>query len=305
MNNGWKAFLTAFKNVYQYWQLLLITWLITLIPAFCFTLIPAASLFPYSYNPIISQVADGVDGWQVIETFLNPLSPSNAEDDITPTDFNTQRQFLAMGSIIFACVFPLVTLSTAFLRGGILATYAKQPNPFAIKYFLKACWHWFGVFILQNILQILSLLLIFGPLIAISIAMATYLGAITLWLTLPILCFSLIFWLAQWELTAALAINNNNRNIFQAAIQTVVYLIKSPLTWLSLYIPSLILLLLGHVIYRYGVRPIFPLNGWILLLIIQQLFILWRLIIRLVRYAGNLIIVKQAPPLIEKSATIN
>ena len=303
MNNGWQTFITSFKTVCQYWQLVLIVWVINLIPAFCLTLIPAASLFPYSYNPIISQVADGVDGWQVMETLLSPLTPSNTEDEITPTDFDIQRQFLAMGSIIFACILPLAGLSTAFLRGGLLATYTNQPKAFSMRYFLSNCWHWFGVFIVQNILQILSLLIIFGVFI-ISVTMATYLGTITFWFTLPIICCLLVCWLAQWELTAALAINNNNHNIFQATIQATIYLLKVPLTWLSLYIPTLILLLLGHGVYRYGLRPAFPLNGWMLLLTIQQLFILWRLTLRLVRYAGNLIIIKQTHPLIENSVII-
>jgi hypothetical protein len=83
------------------------------------------------------------------------------------------------------------------------------------------------------------------------------------------------------------AVVEGTQNVFQAFAGALRFVFRHALPVAGLY--GLALLLLGtlHVLFRQGLMPRLPLDWWLLVLLVQQLFILARLWARLVRLAGG------------------
>lgn len=260
------------RRASHYRPLLLIAFLANLLTAVPFTLFPAWNLLQATDRPALRAAADGIDFWQLTELMFNP-------DAVSTLGLN-----LLTLTFIPLVAWPL----TAFLKGGILLTYAEAPASFQWRRFGWGCRHWFGSFLLQGLLQILAFFLILLPLVFLAIFLVATLGR---WLTYPLALLLLLLyllWLILMEYTAILAVAQNRRNIFATFAGAIGLLFKRPLPILALYLPALLLLALLHVLYRSGIRPLLPLHWWPLVLLVQQSFILARLLLRLGRWAGGM-----------------
>jgi hypothetical protein len=267
--------ITGLRLAYHYRPLLLIAFLANLLTAVPFTLLPAWNLLQATDRPALRAAADGIDFWQITEVMFSPDAAS------------------ALGLNLLLALIPLVAWPlTAFLKGGILLTYAEAPAPFRWPRFWWGCRRWFGPFLTQGLLQFLALILLLIPLVTLAIYLITTLGR---WLTYPLALLLLLLyllWLILMEYTAILAVANNRRNIFATFAGAIGLLFRRPLPILALYLPALLLVALLHVLYRGGIRPLLPLHWWPLVLLVQQSFILARLLLRLGRWAGGMAIVQ-------------
>ena len=77
------------------------------------------------------------------------------------------------------------------------------------------------------------------------------------------------------------------RNIFGAFGQAIRFIFRNLLAVAGLYDLTLLLLLLLYILYHWALRPHLPLSWWLLVLVVQQAFVLTRLWTRLIRLAGS------------------
>jgi hypothetical protein len=183
-------------------------------------------------------------------------------------------------------VIPLLSwFPSSFLTGGVLLTYIESPEKFSWRRFLWGCWHWFGAFLLINMVlgivtQALTGILLFGIGFAFS-----KVGGWVNWITIPIFILIITLWLITLEYTRLLAVSNNTRNVFKTLGSAIGLLFHRLPVLLGLYALSLLTLFLVHIIFRPLLLSEF-LSWGLLYFIVSQLFIATRLSTRLVRWAG-------------------
>jgi len=135
------------------------------------------------------------------------------------------------------------------------------------------------------------------PAIGAAAVAAATVGGWLAWVIVPVLILVVVLWLALTEYTRVVAVvegaaslpfvREGTQNVFQAFAGALRFVFRHPLPVAGLY--GLALLLLGtlHVLFRQGLMPRLPLDRWLLVLLVQQAFILARLWARLVRLAGG------------------
>jgi hypothetical protein len=183
----------------------------------------------------------------------------------------------------------LAWLPSSFFAGGTLLTYVEAPQEFSWRRFLWGCWHWFGAFLLINmLLGIVTQMLVIILLIGIGFAFSTVGGWVN-WITIPIFVLILTAWLAILEYTRLLAVSSNTRNTFHSLRNAIGLVFHHPLALMGLYALSLLTLLLTHLIFRPLLLSEFV-SWWPLYLIVSQIFVAARLSTRLARWAGAALI---------------
>lgn len=279
--NGWRAFLRGVSLVLRYPQTWLLLFVANLFPALLLAAVPALSLTSgLARRPVIQDVADGVDAWFVLENSMSGLAQMALG---APVEASGGVSLNLLAVLLLLASLPLAAwLLPAFLEGGVLHTFL-QAGPFRWRAFLRACWHWWGVFILLAAVQGLATIFVLAPLVLFAAAAG---GAA--WLLLPVLALAVALGLALMEYTRILAVARDTRNPFQAfgmAVRFVFDRRRRPAVFV-LYLVSLLLVALLHTLYRLGLMPLLPLEWWLLVLVVQQSFILLRLGSRLARLAG-------------------
>jgi hypothetical protein len=283
--NGLQAFLTGLARFPRYPQLLFSAYAFNLLSALLLLLIPAFFLLKPAQYTTIQTAADGIDTWLVTELMMSTTTYSALQglSETLPPDWLGQSILVIVGTLL---AIPLLSwLPSSFLAGGTLLTYVEAPQEFSWRRFLWGCWHWFGSFLLINMLlgfvtQVLVILLLTGIGFAFSST-----GGWSNWITIPIFVLIMVPWLAILEYTRLLAVSNNTRNTFQALWKAIRLVFRRPLALMGLYALSLLTLLLMHIIFRPLLLSKF-ISWWPLCLIISQIFIVFRLSTRLVRWAG-------------------
>jgi len=185
-------------------------------------------------------------------------------------------------------------LTDTFLAGGLLSIFAASPKPFRMTYFLRSCWHWFGVFILLSGIQIVATLSLFGIGAGLSAVLIILRWQWPVWILLPVLVLVWLLLVAIFELTRVSAVVNQTRRIIPALREALRLVERRPLALALLY--GLTFLGLGclRVMYRRGVRPALPSGWWWpIALLLQQAYVLVRLWTRLARTAGAIAASKQ------------
>ena len=283
--NGLQAFLTGLTRSARYPQLLFSAYVFNLLSALLLLLLPAFFLLKPAQYTTIQTAADGIDTWLVTELMLSTTTYPALQglSETLPPDWMPQSILVIAGTLL---VIPLLSwLPSSFLAGGTLLTYVEAPEEFSWRRFLWGCWHWFGTFLLINMLlgfvtQVLVILLLIG----IGFAFSSIGGWVN-WITIPIFVLVIIPWLAILEYTRLLAVSSNTRNTFQTLWKAIGLVFRRPLALMGLYALSLLTLVLTHIIFRPLLLSEF-ISWWPLYLIVSQIFIMARLSTRLVRWAG-------------------
>jgi apolipoprotein N-acyltransferase len=190
----------------------------------------------------------------------------------------------------------LAWVPASFLSGGLLLTYVEalrpgmhnqQPRPFHWRRFAWGCWHWWGTFLLWGAIQALAFLGVMVPAIVLGAGAVAAAGRWLAWIVAPLLGLLAILGLMLVEWTRILAVVDGTRNLFRAFGQAGRFVFRHPLAVSGLYGLSLLLVGAVHAVYRLGLMPLLPLDWWLLVLLVQQTFILARLGTRLARLAGG------------------
>lgn len=286
--NGWRALLRGISLVLRYPQTWLLLFVANLLPALLLAALPALTLASdLARRPVIQDAADGVDAWLVLESSMAGLAQMALGAPVEASG----SPWGVLGVLFLLAGLPLAAwLLPAFLEGGVLHTFL-QAGSFRWRAFLRACWHWWGVFLLLAAVQGLATIFVLAPLVLFAGAA----GGLA-WLLLPVLALAVALGLALMEYTRILAVARDTRNPLQAfgvAVRFVFDRRRSPAVF-GLYILSLLLVALLHALYRLGVMPLLPLEWWLLVLAVQQSFILLRLGSRLARLAGASVLLRHA-----------
>jgi hypothetical protein len=294
--SGWTAFRVGLSRAVRYPWVLLILFATNLLGAVPLAALPAIGLASgLGHRPVIHQAADGVDPWMVIETMMAPVS-SMALGGQEQARLASQLQQATLLGLLTTLAIPIIAcLPAAFLSGGVLLTYAEaQPSPgerssppFRWRRFLWGCWHWFGGFLLLGVMQGLASSALFVPLIGAAAGGIALAGGWMAWIVGPVLACVAALWLALMEYTRIAAVIRGTRNVFRAFGDAVHFVFRSLSAVAGLYGLALLLLMALHALYRWGLMPNLPLERWLLVLVVQQGFVLVRLWARLVRWAGG------------------
>ena len=283
--NGLQAFLKGLAQSARYPQLLLSAYVFNLLSALLLLLIPAFLLIEPARYTAIQTAADGIDTWLVAELMMSTTTYPALQglSETLPPDWLGQSMLVIVGTLL---AIPLVSwLPSSFLAGGTLLIYIEAPQEFSWRRFLWGCWHWFGAFLLINmLLGFVTQILVAVMLIGIGFTFSTVGGWVN-WVTIPIFVLIMTAWLAILEYTRLLAVLSDTRNTLQTLWKAIGLLFRRPLTLMGLYAFSLLTLLLTHLIFRPLLLSEF-ISWWPLYLIISQVFIAARLSTRLVRWAG-------------------
>jgi hypothetical protein len=286
---GWSAFRRGLGLARRYPRLLVILYAANLLAALLLAALPALVLTQEAgHRPAIAEAADGLDAWLWIETLVQPQ---------TGQDLAEGTATAALLVLLLAVALPFAAwLPAAFLNGGLLLTYHEAPAEFRWRRFLWGGWHWWGTFLVLGLIQALGAVLTLGALAAVAALLAGLLGSWVVWPVAAaggLAAFLGLGW-AEWARIVAVA--EDTRNPLQALGRAARFLRRRPGPAAGLYGLSLLLAALLHAIYRLGLMPLLPLEKWLLVLAVQQSFVLGRLAIRLARLAGGTALLAQRPP---------
>jgi hypothetical protein len=280
---GMLAFRTGLARSLRYWPALGLSFAVNLLSAALLALLPAAGLWGASYRTPFRHTADGIDPWLVLETLMSAEVDSALDQ---PDPGSGLPQILLTGLVVIAAAAFLAWLTSAFLSGGFLVTYAESPQHVEWRRFLWACWQWFGAFLLLGIVQGVVVVVLGLPLALFVVALALgplrWLGAM-LGLLLAGLALA---GLALAEYAGAFMVLRNTRNPFAGIGHASRFLLQNPRRWMALYLLALLLLVVVNLIYHFGLSPFIPLAWWPLLLALRQVFVAARLWARTARWAG-------------------
>lgn len=293
--NSLEATRTGLERFLRYPQVLFCAYLLNLFSALLLVSVPALLLIGPAHYTSMAIAADGIDTWLVSELLLAMSTQPALQGLAAPVtpDWLSQGLFVA-ASILLIMPF-LVWLPGSFLAGGILLTYRESPTRFSWRRFLWGCWHWFGAFLLANLLLGVITQLLVGVLVTVASIASSTLGSFINWILILLLTLVIILWMIILEYTRLIAVDSDTRNIFRAFRDAVVLVFRRPLSVLSFYGLSLLTLLFTHWIFRSLLLSEFASWG-LIFFIVSQLFILARLAVRLMRWAG-------APSLFRESAS--
>lgn len=284
---AWNAFRNALSHTLRKWQLLPILLGVNFVLALGLTLLPASTLLGPAHRPAAAEAADGLDAWLVFEGLLGAQTEGVlVEEGVASLPEFIEEMLFVTG--ITGLALPVAAwLSGAFLSGGVLLTYVEADQPFRWRRFLWGSWHWFGAFLLLGILQVIGILVILLPLVFLVIS-ATLVGGWLVALALLLLLVVAVLGLAIVEYTRLIAVVRGTRNIFIALNRGILFVARQPLQVLLLY--GMALLLLGSIflLFRGAILPWVELDLWLLVLLLQETFLLTRLWARLVRLNGGL-----------------
>jgi hypothetical protein len=283
--NALQATRSGLERFMRYPQILISAYVLNLLSALLLVLVPALLLIGPAHYSVIATAADGIDTWLVTELLLT-ISTYPALQGLSgplAPDWLSQSLQVIVGVLLILPFF--VWLPASFFAGGTLLTYIEAPTKFSWQRFLWGCWHWFGAFLLANlILGIITQMLIGGLLTGIVIA-SSAIGSSINWITIPIFLLVVLLWLMTLEYTRLLAVHNNTRHMFKAFRSAVALVFHRPWALLGFYVLSLLVLLLTHLLFRTLLVSQFVSWG-LVFLIVSQFFIMARLSLRLIRWAG-------------------
>lgn len=283
--NSLQATRKGLERFLRYPQVLFCTYILNLLSALLLVSVPAVLLIKPAHYTSIAIAADGIDTWLVSELILSMSTHPALQGLAAPVtpDWLSQGLFVIAGILL---IMPfLVWLPGSFLAGGILLTYSEAPKTFSWQRFLWGCWHWFGAFLLANLLLGVITQILVGVLVTAASLAASALGSFINWILIPILTLVIVLWLMILEYTRLISVYSNTRNIFRAFRDAVVLVFRRPLHLLIFYGLSLLTLLFTHFIFRSLLLSDFASWG-LIFFIVSQFFILARLSLRLMRWAG-------------------
>jgi hypothetical protein len=302
--NGWHAFRRGLSLSLRYRQVVLVLFAVNLLSALLLAILPALALASGSgQRPAIREAADGVDAWFVLESMMSPLTSVAVEQDPAESGLG---QAALLGLLIAGALPLLAWLPATFLNGGMLLTYVEavrrkapgqDPPPFRPRRFLWGCWHWWGAFLLLGAVQGFAFVVIVVPSIIVGVLAVSAVGQWLAWVVVPLLGLLVVLGLVLVEWIRILAVVTGSRNLFRAFGRAVRFVFRHLLPVTGLYGLSLLLVAVLHAVYRLGLMPVLPLDWWPLVLLVQQTFILARLLTRVARLAGGVVLIAESAAL--------
>jgi hypothetical protein len=293
--NGWQALRAGLDRATRYWQVWMVLYAANFLGALLLAVLPALSIVSeLGHRGAIRQAADGLDAWYVLETLMSPGAvESLGQAGPQPGEVPFLQQALLIALFTLAVLPLLAWLPASFMSGGLLLTYASSPQPFGWRRFWWGCWHWLGTYLLLGLVQasVLMLTLILGAVLVIVALNASP------WLVAP-LCVALGLWLVAWlammELSRTAAVIAGTKNPFTALVGGLRFILRHPWPVVGLYALSVLSAVALHAVWRLGLTPHLRLEWWLPALLLQQLFLLARLGIRLVRIGGGVRLMEEA-----------
>lgn len=270
------------RRALRYWPVLLIWYIASLLVALTGAIFPAMALWEAADSALITQIADGVDAWMLVD-FVGMAASLQGADPASvalPDSLGYGIGALVWGFLLLPMLGAPVT---AFLYGGALLTYHEAPVQFDWRRFWWGCRHWFWGMMGLAVVQFVLFLGLFLPLAAGSWYLSSMVG---MWLAVILLALLLALWTVIFELARAQMIVQNTRNLFVGLGRAFGLIFKRPGLVFGVYVPSLLLLAVAHGVFRLGILPVVPFSVLIVALAAQQAFIILRLYLRAARLAA-------------------
>jgi hypothetical protein len=204
-----------------------------------------------------------------------------------------QGPWLALALLLVPVAWVMVRVITTMVEGGILAAYAREA-PLTARTFARACWRWFGSFLL---LALLAALLIGTLSLAVVVVVVL---ARMLWRPLGVVAMIvggvlIIAALIWFELARAAAVVKRDRHVLRALRQAARAAIQRPLPLVTLTVVTLAL----RIGIAFGSRLIankLPFSWWLATLAVQQILQVAMVGLMLVRRAGEVGLAAQVAP---------
>lgn len=285
---GWSAFRRGLALARRYPLLLGLLYAANLLAALLLAALPALVLSQEAgHRPAIAEAVDGLDAWLFVETLAQPPEGQDLTQGVATA---------VLLGLFIALILPFAAwLPAAFLNGGLLLIYHEAPRPCRWRQFLWGGWHWWGAFLTLGLVQALGGVLILGVAAVAAALLSALLGAWAAWFAALLGGLAALLGLGWLEWARILAVAEDERNPFLALGRAARFLLRRPLPVAGLYGLSLLLAGLLHAVYRLGLLPLLPPQPWLLVLAVQQTFVLGRLAIRLARLAGGLALAGDRP----------
>lgn len=305
--NGWQAIRIGLRRALAHPGLSAIVFGLNLLSALGLALLPAGVLAQaLGQRSALHAAADGVDMGLVVDALTTSLVDATLATESAAPELARMVPLLLLAGVLVSLALPVVAwLTTAFLSGGIVLTYAEAADGLRPRRFLWGCWHWFGSFLLLGLVQAALSAVVILP---IGLGLLT-LGMATgrpLWITLALLALAIAVFGAVFELARVVAVVQDTRHIIRALASAVRLLVRQAGPLWAVYGLASAALAGLYALHSLAIMPRLPLRSWLLAAAIQQAVILLSIWVRLARLAGSTALTAAqlragAPPLTEPS----
>ena len=246
-----------------------LSYVLTTLPALLLALLTALGWLPLTRYPVFAHLLET----RSLDAMLNfaMLEMKNAS-----LPWGTLALLLALP------VWVLVRLIWTWLEGGTLTEYAAVQS-LSWGAFARAGWRWFGVFLALNLIGAVLVVTIGGA--ALLLAIGAYMLAPALGWATGVAGLVVAGLIATWiEIARAVALTQNERRVFHALGGAARALFRQVAPFAALVGAGLALYGLLFLVHRWFM-DILPLHWWLPTLLIQQVYTIVRLGIRLTRQA--------------------
>ena len=282
--NGLDAFRIGLSRAARHREVLGILVAVSLLTALVAVAPAAVAWVGAAHRPAARHLVDGVEAWMIIDALSTP--PVD-EGTAAFAGEGTQRTLLL--ALVTVVVLVLLTwLSSAFLGGGVLRTYAESDH-FRWRQFLRDCWRWFGALLWLSFLQAVGTAVLGTLLLLLVLFAASTMGWLGAWMLASIVILA-VAWLAFMDLTRVVAVVGETRNVLRASRQGLRVLFRRPLAVGALYGLSVLACIALLALYRWALVPRLPRAWWLIAFILQQGFVALWLWVRLGRWAGGTVL---------------
>jgi hypothetical protein len=107
------------------------------------------------------------------------------------------------------------------------------------------------------------------------------------WLVVALFGGAASLWWATMEMAYIVVVTDGRRNVFKVLRRAVGFVLGHLPAVGALYGSTILIGVLLITLYRWGLRPRMPASAWLSLFLVQQVFIVMRLFVRLARLAGG------------------
>jgi hypothetical protein len=204
--------------------------------------------------------------------------------DFSTLDIGSGNIPLGIPVLLALPTWVLARLIWTWLEGGTLAEYTA-PQTLSWRAFAQAGWRWFGVFLALNLMGAVLVAVIGGATLLLTVFAYTLTPALG-W-TIAGVGLASAGLVATWiEIARAVALTQNERRIFHALGGAARALFRQAAPLMALAVGGLALYGLLYLAHRW-LMGVLPLHWWLPTLLIQQVYTLIRLGIRLTRQSGQ------------------
>lgn len=260
----------------------ILRYLLVTIPAFLLAPLLVLPLASWFRLPLLLKALETRSLDLLIEVLMN--APQTAP----------QGPWLAIALLLVPVAWLAVRAITLLVEGGILAAYARE-TPLTIRTFARACWRWFGSFLLLALLSVIlisTLSLIVGVVTVLARMLWQPLG-IAAMIVGGVLVAAALVW---FDLARAAAVVQEDHHVLRALRQAARVAVQRPLTLVGIVSVTLALRI-GLAAGSGLIAGKLPFSWWVATLAFQQIAQIAIVGLALARKAGEVGLASQlAPP---------